>query len=137
MATVVWRDAMLWVNGVDLSNDVRELNLNFASESLDDTAMGDDTRSHKGGLFDWSIGLTFHQDFLAAQVDATLWPLVGTTTCVEIRPRNSCTTVNNPSFYGIGTLMNYTPMTGAVGSLLDVPATIQSAGSLTRSVAAS
>lgn len=137
MATVVYRNAYCWINGVDLSDDVRELNLNFGSESLDDTAMGDTTRSHKGGLFDWSIGVTFHQDFASAQVDGTLWSLVGTTTCIEIRPLNSCTTTINPSFSGIGTLLTYTPMTGAVGSLLDVPADFQSAGALTRSVAAS
>lgn len=137
MATVVYRNSYVWVNGVDLSDHMREVSLTFGAESLDDTAMGDTTRSHKGGLFDWSLSLVAHQDFSSGELDATLWPLVGTTTCFEIRPNNSCTTAINPSFSGIATLMTYTPMTGAVGSLLDVPAELQSAGALTRSVSAS
>lgn len=132
MGTVVYRQAYVWINGVDVSQHVREASLNFGSESLDDTAMGDTTRSHKGGLFDWSIDLTFHQDFAVGAVDATLWSLVGTTTCIELRPLNSCSTSVNPSYTGIATLMTYTPLTGAVGSLLDVPANFQSASALTR-----
>jgi hypothetical protein len=136
VATVNFRDAMLWVNGVDLSNDVESVTLNRGSEMLDETAMGDDTRINKGGLFTWSLDVNFHQDFVAAQVDATVSPLLGTTTCFELRPHNSCTTTINPSYTGIGVVESYNPLGGSVGSLLDAPMTIQSAGTLARSIAA-
>lgn len=134
MATVVWRDAYVWVNGVDLSNDVESVGLSYSAEMLDETAMGDDTRVNKGGLKNWSIDLNFHQDFASGQVDATLFSLVGTTTCVEIRPLNSCSTTINPNYTGIGVLESYNPVGGSVGSLLDAPATIQSAGTMARAV---
>ena len=137
MATVHFRNAYTWVNGVDLSDDVESVSLSFGAETLDETAMGDTTRVNKGGLLTWSIDLNFHQDYAASQVEATLFSLVGTTTCFELRPLNSCTTTINPSYSGIGILESYQPMGGSVGSLLDAPATIVSAGSLTRSVAAS
>lgn len=132
MATVVYRNAFFQVNATDLSNDVSELTLNYSSEMLDETAMGDDTRIRKGGLKDWSVEATFHQDFAASQVDATLFSLVGTTTCIELRPVNACSSANNPIFSGIAVLESYPPMGGAVGSLLDTRATFQSAGSLNR-----
>lgn len=136
MATVVFRNCMLWVNGVDLSDDVESITLNYASEMLDETAHGDDTRIRKGGLFDWSVEPNFHQDFAASQVDATLFPLVGSTTCFELRPHNTCSTAINPRYTGIGVLERYTPMGGAVGSLLDAPAVIQSASTLSRLITA-
>ena len=114
-----------WLNGVDLSDDVESVTLNRGSELLDETAMGDDTRINKGGLFTWSLEANFHQDFVSAQVDATLNPLIGTTTCFELRPLNSCTTTINPSFTGIGVVDSYNPLGGSVGSLLDAPLCIQ------------
>jgi hypothetical protein len=132
MATVVYRNAFFAVNGVDLSDDVSELSVNYSSEMLDETAMGDTTRIKKGGLKNWSVEATFHQDFSASQVDATLFTLVGSTTCVEMRPNNACSTASNPSLTGIAVLESYPPMGGGVGSLLDAKASWQSAGTLNR-----
>ena len=132
MATLVYTNAKLEINGVDLSANASEVSLNYASETLDETAMGDDTRINKGGLKTWSIDVTFHQDFAANKVDATLFSLVGTTVCVEVRPQNICPTSINPEYSGIGLIESYNPVGGAVGSLLDAPVTIQSAGTLSR-----
>ena len=136
MATLHFRNAFLQVNAVNLSDDVESVTLNYASEMLDETAMGDDTRINKGGLFNWSVEVNFHQDFAASQVDATLFSLVGTTACIEFRPQNICSTTINPRYEGIGILESYTPVGGSVGSLLDAPATFQSAASLTRAITA-
>jgi hypothetical protein len=135
MATVHFRNAYIWVQGVDLSDDCAEVTVNYGSETLDETAFGDDTRVNKGGLLTWDVSLRFHQDFVSGAVDATLFSLVGTTTCFEIRPHNSCSTTINPRLTGIGILNSY-PFGGAVGTLLDAPATIASAGTLSRLVTA-
>lgn len=132
MATIVYRNAYLWINGVDYAADCAELSVTYSAEMLDETAMGDDTRIKKGGLKNWSIEATFHQDFSAAHVGANMFALVGTTTCIEVRPSNTCTTSINPSFSGIGILENFPPMGGGVGSLLDTKASFQSAGTLSR-----
>jgi hypothetical protein len=136
MATLVYTNAKIEVNGVDLSDHASEVALNYASEMQDETAMGDSTRVRKGGLKDWSVDATFHQDFAAAKVDATLFSVVGTTVCVELRPQNICSTAINPIFSGIGVIETYNPLGGAVGSMLDAPVTIQSAGALSRATAA-
>lgn len=136
ITTIVYRNAMLLVGSVDMSQWVHDLTLNYSAEILDQTAMGNDTRVKKGGLFNWSIDVTFHQDETAAAVDATLFSLVGTTSCIEIRPQNSCSTVINPRYFGIGVLANYPPLGGGVGSLLDTKAQWQSAGTLGRSTTA-
>lgn len=136
MATINFRNAYFWLQGVDLSADVESITLNYGSEMLDETAMGDDTRVNKGGLKTWSIDFNVHQDYATtSDPDAVIWPLVGTTTCFEIRTNNSCTTGTNPAWYGIGVIESYAPVGGSVGSLLDAAGTIQSAGSITRATA--
>ena len=136
MATQVYTNAFLQINAADLSSHASEVSLNYASEMQDETAMGDDSRINKGGLKTWSVDVTFHQDYAAGKVDATLFSLVGTTVCVEIRPQNICSTVVNPIFSGIGVIESYNPQGGSGGSLLDAPVTIQSAGTLARATAA-
>lgn len=136
MSTLHFRNALVAINGTDLSDHVASVALNYASEMLDETAMGDSTRIRKGGLKAWSIDLTAHQDFAAGEWDATLWSLVGTTVCVEIRPQNICSTVTNPIWSGIGVIEKYNPVGGGVGTLLDAPTTIQSAGDLSRNTSA-
>lgn len=136
MATLHFRNAKFEVNGTDLSDHVAEITLNYSSEMLDETAMGDSTRIRKGGLKVWSIDVTPHQDYAAGEWDATLFSLVGTTVCIEVRPQNICSTAINPRWDGIAILENYQPMGGAVGSLLDAPATFVSAGDLSRATAA-
>ena len=135
MATLVYRNAYFWVNGVDYSGDVADLTLNYKAEILDQTAMGADTRIKKGGLKVWDNAAKFHQDFTSGHVGQAvtgLWNLVGTTTCIEIRPQNVCTTQINPSFFGIAILDSFPPVTGAVGSLLDVSVAFQSASTLSK-----
>jgi hypothetical protein len=136
VSTLVYRNAMLWVNAVDLSPWVHDLALNYSADSLEVTAMGDDTHKKKGGLYNWSIDVTFHGDMATGAVDATLFPLLGTTSCVEVRPLNSCSTQINPRYFGVGLLTSYPPLGGAVGTILDTKAHWDSAGTLGRSTTA-
>ena len=135
MATVVLNDASVVINSVDLSDHVKSVTINYSAEMLDDTAMGDNTRSRKGGLKDWSFDITFHQDYAASNVDATLFPLVGTAFSTVIKPTSGAVSATNPSYTGTGTLESYNPIGGGVGDLQETSITIQSAGDLSRATA--
>jgi len=113
----VFTNAMLWVNGRDLSSYVTDVMLNLTSESLDATTMGAGYRKHKGGVLDYSFDVSFLYDRSTAGPTASLYSVLGTTSCVEFRPMNACTSVNNPSFFGIVTLETL-PLGGAFGALL-------------------
>lgn len=126
-----FRDAKVQVGSVDLSVYTPSVTINYAAEMLDQTAFGDTTRSRLGGLKDWSFDLSFHYDCSTAGPEATLWPLVGTTSCWEVRAVNACSSANNPIYSGIGVLENHN-YGGAVGSLLTINCTVQSNGTLDR-----
>jgi hypothetical protein len=133
MATFVYTDASVVVNSVDLSDHVKSCTLNYEAEMLDDTVMGDTTRSNMAGLLNWSIDVDFLQDFASAKVDATLFTLVGAAAfTVVLKPTSGSVSATNPSFTGSAVLESYPPMTGGVGDLETVSVTFRSAGTLAR-----
>ena len=136
MATEVFKNAMLQIGSVNLSDDVQSLSLAYEAESLDETAMGDDSRVKKGGLKNWTVDVTFLQDYASGQVDATLFGIVGCQTCIEIRPKHVCSTVINPRFQGTAMLQSYPPAGGGVGDLLQAAVRFEPAGDLSRNTAA-
>ena len=133
MATFVYTDASVVVNSVDLSDHVKSCTLNYEAEMLDDTVMGDTTRSNIAGLLNWSIDVEFLQDFASAKVDATLFTLVGAAAfTVTVKPTSGSVSATNPSFSGSAVLESYPPMSGSVGDLETASAPFRSAGTLTR-----
>jgi len=134
MATEVWDDAFLTINAVDLSDHIQSVSFTYSAAELDDTAMGDDTHSRKGGLKDWGITVKWHEDFAAASVDATMFPLVGTNPAIVLRPRKAdVKSATNPEYTGTGFVPSY-GFGGNVGDLLPADTQIQAAGTLARGV---
>ena len=95
--------------------------------------MGDGTEKSAGGLKVWSITLNLFQDFASSNVDSILFPLVGTTFTVAVKPVNTTTSATNPSYNGTGMLSSYPVFGGSVGDEATTSITINSAGTLARS----
>jgi hypothetical protein len=117
MAQLVLTNADITVNGVVLSNRSNSVELNYEVESVEVTAFGGN-RSFVGGLQNNTITIEFMQDFAAANVEATIFPLVGQQTTVTVRPGSQATAADNPLYTVSGTyLASHTPVSGAVGEL--------------------
>lgn len=117
MAQLVLKDADITVNGVVLSNRANSVELNYEVESVEVTAFGGN-RSFIGGLQNNTITIEFMQDFVAANVEATIFPLVGQQTTVTVRASSAATSATNPLYTVSGTfLSSHTPVSGAVGEL--------------------
>lgn len=129
MGTFVLTDAVITIDGTDLSDHGNQVTINYEAETQDDTAFGDDTRSNAGGLKNWSMDIQFLQDFDASQVDATLFPLVGTTFTVSVKADSATTSATNPEYTGSGLLTSYTPIGGSVGDQASSPISIVPGGS--------
>jgi len=129
MATLIFSDAFVSINAVDLSDHVKSVSIDYSADMQDDTAMGLDTKSNKPGLKDWSMSVEFHQDFATSNVDATLFGLVGSTFAVIVRPVKSVVVgTTNPNYTATGALESYNPIGGSVGDLAGVSASIKPAG---------
>jgi hypothetical protein len=120
MAKIVLTNAKLLVNAVDLSTWVRQISIDFTAAEVESTAMGNAGVARLAGLLDWSMDVTFAQDWALSAVDATLFPLVGAAFfAVEARAVNSARSTTNPAYVGNGILPSYKPMGQKVGALAE------------------
>ena len=140
MPQIVYTDALVTINAVDLSDHVRQVSLTYEAEMLDNTAMGTSgTRSMIPGLKNWALSVEFYQDFAAGSVDATLFPLIGAAAfAILLRPvKATAVGAGNPNFSGNAVLESYPPLTGEVGALGMASAQFRAGGgsALTRAIA--
>ncbi len=134
MPKIVFTDASVVINSVDLSDDVESVTINYEAEIQDTTSMGDDTRTKLSGLKNWTVDVSFFQDFDASQVDATLFSLVGAAAFpVAIKPTSGSPSATNPNFNGNALLRSYPPIAGAIGEVHKVGVSLEGTGTLTRS----
>lgn len=136
MATLILKDAFISVAGVDLSDHAHQLQLSYSADEVEDTNFGDATHLFMtGALKNWSMSVTFAQDYAAGSVDDTLFPLVGESAALVIRPVNAVASSTNPEFGGTGVLTSYPPLGGSVGERATVEASFSAASDLTRATA--
>ncbi len=134
MAKLVLVNAQVIVQGpVDLSNWVETVTVNYLAEAIDRTSMGDLTKIFMAGLKDWSMDITFFQDFAAGGPDATIFPLIGVVGTIEVRPVNAARSVTNPAYQSAGALYaTNDPISGNVGQAAKTKLTIKPAAVLNR-----
>jgi hypothetical protein len=121
MAKLVLTNAFFSVNAVDLSSRVRQVAINYEADAVDQSTMGDGTHTFLAGLKNYSVDVTFAQDFAASNVDATLFPLVGTAIAVEIRPTTSARSATNPGYNATMLLASYNPFGTQINALHEAP----------------
>lgn len=118
MAVLALTNAYITVNSVVLSDHANNVSLNYEVDSVETTAFGSNGHTFTGGLQNNSLEITFMQDFAASNVEATIYPLVGTTTTVVVKPNGGTTSATNPAYTLTGTfLAAHTPVAGGVGEL--------------------
>lgn len=118
MAVLVLTDASITINSVALSDHANSVTLNYEKDSVEVTSFGMTGHKFTGGLQNNSLDIELMQDFAAANVEATLFPLVGTQTTVVIKPTSGAVSATNPSYTLTDTFLTaHTPVAGAVGEL--------------------
>jgi predicted secreted protein len=132
MAKFALVDAVVTVGGENLSDHISSVTIDVQADDLDTTAFGDLWRTRIGGLKNWSVQLNFHQDFAATEVDATLWPLLGSTTTITVKASSASTSATNPVYSGPALVNSYPVFGNSVGDLATVSVTWPGAGVLQR-----
>jgi len=136
MAKIVLTNAVVTVNTVDLSDSVSSITLNSSFDSVETTGFSSTAaRTRIGGLADNSISLEFHQDYASGEVEATIFPLLGTVTTVTVKPVSGATTATNPLYTVSCLVSEWTPLNGAVGELATASVTWPVSGAITKAIA--
>jgi hypothetical protein len=118
MAKIVLTDAEIIINSVELSDLSNSVTINYEVDSVEVTAFGDTGHNFTGGLRNLSVEIALMQDYAAGKTEATIYPLVGTTTTLVIKPTSGLDSASNPRYTITGAfLASHTPVAGAVGEL--------------------
>ncbi len=135
MAKYVYKDGVVTVNAVDLSDHVKSCTVKVDYDVHETQAMGSSAKERLLGVYDWSVEIEWFQDTAANEVDQTLWPLVGAAAFpITVKPASGAIAASNPEFQGNVVLPSYSPINGSHGSLAMATTTFLGSGALTRDV---
>jgi len=132
MAALVLTNAYVTINSVNLSDHITSITLNTTEDVIDTTAFGNTARTRVAGLFDNSVVIEFQQDYATSNVEATIYPLVGSTTTVVVKPNGSSTGATNPSYTFTALVSEWQPLSGAVGELATASVTWPISGTIAK-----
>lgn len=137
MAVMILKNPYVSINSVNLSSYVQEAQISYKAEIKDVTAgNASGAKAKLAGFVDWTVTLKLNQDYTAATVDATLFPLVGAAAFpVEIRPTQAVAGPDNPKYTGNALLSDYDPLSGKVGDPVATGPKLEGTGTLTRATA--
>jgi hypothetical protein len=142
MARIVLTNVEVTVAGVDLSNHIASVTLTSTYDVLETTAFAGGNvpqaaKTRTAGLVDNSVALEFHQDFEAASVEATIYPLLGTLANVTVKPIDgTAISAQNPEYQFNAIISEWTPLNGAVGELATASVTWPISGPIVKDVTA-
>ena len=145
MARLVLTNAEVTIGGVNLSDHIASITLGSTYDVVDTTAFAgvsgalgnvpNAARTRVAGLVDNSVTLEFHQDFAAASVEATIYPLLGTEVAVVVQPVAAPNvSADNPTYTFQAVVSEWTPLNGAVGELATASVTWPITGRITKAV---
>lgn len=137
MAKQVATNVVVKVGGVDLSSFVSNVSLSSSADAIETTSFSSaGARERVSGLKDNSVTIDFMQDYAAAAVEATVYPLIGSTAVAfEILPNGTAVSATNPKYTGSLIVTDWTPVAGAVGELLTASVTWPITGAITKATA--
>jgi len=136
MAKLVLTNAYVTINAVDLSTYISSISLNVSEDVVETTGFGSTAaRTRIAGLLDNSVTIEFMQDFATSTLEPTIYPLLGTTTTVVVKPVGSVTSATNPSYTFTALVSEWQPVSGAVGELVTASVTWPISGTITKAVA--
>ena len=136
MARIVLTNAKVTINGVNLSDHIASVTLSTSLDVVDTTGFSSTAaRARVAGLADNSITLEFHQDYATSNVEQTIYPLIGTATTVVVTPVDTTVGATNPSYTCSAVVVEWQPLSGAVGELATASVTWPITGAITKAVA--
>jgi hypothetical protein len=134
MAKLVMTNANVTLGGTDISAYVASVTLSISVNEVETTSFGVGAVQRVGGLQDNSVTLDMHQDYSA--IEGLVYPLIGSTTSLVIKPNGTAVGTANPSYTTNSVLITeWTPVNGAVGELATISVTWPISGTVTKAVA--
>jgi hypothetical protein len=115
------------VNTLTISTCSRNLDMLNSLARMDNTS-----KTRVAGLRENSVTFEFHQDYAAANVEASIYPLLGTATTCVVQPVSTTVTTTNPSYTFSAVVTEWQPLKGGIGQLATASVTWPVSGAITK-----
>ena len=139
MAKFVGRNIRVKVGTQELTTNIASVEVTETVDEIETTAFGQAARSRIAGLKDASVTISFHQDYDASSVNATLGSVFGGTASVVILAGTSTTqgtaAATAPIFTIPVLVSQQVPVNGQVGDLTTFDITLPAVGEISKSTA--
>lgn len=122
MAKLVLTDCFVSVASVDVSAKVRSVAINYEADAVEGTTMSEGTHTFLPSLKNYTVDITFANDWTDNDLDEDMFAAVGTAVAVAIRPTSSAKGAGNPEYNATMVLTSWPPLNGAVGALAEATA---------------
>ena len=132
MARIVLTNASVTFASTDISSFVSSVTLSTSLDVVDTTSFGNTARTRVAGLADNQITVEFFQDFASGQLESVVFPTIGTSAAMVIKPVAGSTTATNPSYSFNALVSEWQPLSGAVGELATASVTWPISGAITK-----
>jgi hypothetical protein len=138
ISTTYLSNPALTINAVDLTDQCTSAVINYVAEQLENTTFSNTSRSFTSGLYSNTITVTLYQSYAAAETEASIYSLVGTTTTITMSPTAAgliTPSATEPKYTLTGAYLSaHTPINASLGELSTIDLTF-SGGVLAKAVA--
>ena len=87
MAKFVVTDPVIVLNAGTVTTSAASVTINVETDDIETTAFGGSGwRTRVGGLKQGTVDIEFHQDMASGAIDSVVWPLLGGTAAMKVRP---------------------------------------------------
>jgi len=132
MARIVLTNASITFASTDISSYVSSVTLSTSLDVVDTTSFGNTARTRVAGLADNQVTIEFFQDFASGALESVVYPTIGTSAAVIVKPVAGSTTATNPSYSFNALVSEWQPLSGAVGELATASVTWPISGAITK-----
>jgi hypothetical protein len=136
MAKQILLDPVIVFAGSTVTTSCASVTITVEADDVETTAFGGSGwRTRVGGLKGGTVDFEFHQDFAIGSIDSLIFPLLGGTAAVKVRPGGTAAIGSaNPEFQFDVLVNSYNPVDGAVGDLSTTSVSFPITGVVTRAV---
>lgn len=129
-------NAAVTIGGVDLSQHITKVTLSATRAEIETTTFGNVAKRRVGGLADNSASFDFNNDYTGVgNVEATLYPLLGSTAQVQVWPNGTTTGTANPKYTFNVLVTEWMPLDAQVGELTTASITWPIDGTIAKATA--
>lgn len=138
MAKNVLLDPVIVFAGSTVTTSCASVTISVEADDIETTAFGGSGfRTRIGGLKSGTVDFEFHQDYASGSIDSLIYPNLGGTVAVVVRPGGTAAVgTSNPEYRFDVLVTSYNPVDGAVGDLNTTSVSFPITGVVTRATAA-